>query len=97
MKKFIIERDIPGAGRMSAADLEAVSQKSCAVLRELGEQAQWVESFVTDDKVYCVYRATDAEIIRRHAELGGFPADRISEVRAIIGPATAEPLQGRKS
>jgi len=89
MPKFVIERNIPGAGAMSAADLQGVSQKSCSVLRTLGPQVQWVESFVTDDKVYCVYIAPDADLIRRHAELGGFPADRISEVKAIIDPATA--------
>jgi hypothetical protein len=89
MKKFIIEREIPGAGRMTAAELQAVTQKSCSVLRGLGPDAQWLESFVTDDKVYCVYLACDADMIRRHAELGGFPADRISEVRAIIDPSAA--------
>lgn len=89
MKKFIIEREIPGAGRMTAADLQAVTQKSCSVLRGLGPDVQWVESFITDDKVYCVYLATDADMIRRHAELGGFPANRISEVRAIIDPSAA--------
>ena len=89
MPKFIIERNFPGAGAMSAADLQAVSQKSCSVLRALGPQVQWLESFVTDDKVYCVYIAPDADLIRQHAELGGFPADRISEVKAIIDPATA--------
>lgn len=89
MPKFVIERNIPGAGAMSAADLQAVSQKSCSVLRALGPQVQWLESFVTDDKVYCVYIAPDADLIRQHAELGGFPADRISEVKAIIDPATA--------
>jgi hypothetical protein len=89
MKKFIIEREIPGAGRMTATELQAVTQKSCSVLRGLGPDAQWLESFVTDDKVYCVYLASDADMIRRHAELGGFPANRISEVRAIIDPSAA--------
>jgi len=89
MPKFIIEREIPGAGKLSAADLKAVSQKSCSVLRDLGPDVQWVESFVTDDKIYCVYIAADAEIIRKHAELGGFPANRISEVKTIIDPSTA--------
>ncbi|MBG0796168.1 DUF4242 domain-containing protein [Methylocystis sp. L43] len=89
MPKFIIERDIPGAGQMTQADLQAISQRSCAVLRALGPQVQWVESYVTDDKVYCVYIADSAELIREHAEQGGFPANRISEVRAIIDPAIA--------
>lgn len=89
MPKYVIEREIPGAGEMSAADLKAVSQRSCAVLRNLGPAIQWVESYVTADKVYCVYIAPNAEIIRAHAEQGGFPANRISEVKAIIDPATA--------
>lgn len=89
MPKFIIEREIPGAGQLSAAELKAVSQKSCSIIRNLGPDIQWVESFVTDDKIYCVYIASDAEIIRKHAEVGGFPANRVSEVRAIIDPAAA--------
>jgi len=89
MPKFIVEREIPGAGQMSSADLQAVSRKSCSVLRDLGPDVQWLESFVTDDKVYCVYIAPSADLIRRHAELGGFPANRISEVKSIIDPATA--------
>ncbi|WP_424363321.1 DUF4242 domain-containing protein [Methylocystis parvus] len=89
MPKFIVEREIPGAGRMSAADLQGVSRKSCSVLRDLGPVVQWVESFVTDDKIYCVYIAPSADLIRKHAELGGFPANRISEVKSIIDPATA--------
>jgi hypothetical protein len=89
MPKFIIERDIPGAGRMTQADLQAVSQRSCEVLRAIGPRAQWIESYVTDDKLYCVYIAENAEAIREHAAQGGFPANRISEVRAIIEPATA--------
>lgn len=89
MKKFIIEREIPGAGGMTAGDLQAVTQKSCSVLRGLGPDVQWLESFVTDDKVYCVYLAADADMIRKHAELGGFPANRISEVRAVIDPSAA--------
>lgn len=89
MPKFIIEREIPGAGQMSADDLKAVSQKSCSVLRDLGPDVQWVESFVTDDKVYCIYIAPDEALIRKHAELGEFPINRISEVRSIIDPATA--------
>ena len=89
MPKFIIERDIPGAGRMTPAELQAIAQRSCAVLRAIGPRAQWIESYVADDKVYCVYIADDAEAIKEHAEQGGFPANRISEIRAIIDPATA--------
>ena len=90
MPKYVIEREIPDAGKMSREQLQAVSQKSCSVLRNLGPQIQWVESYVTDDKVYCVYNAPNEEIIRDHAQQGGFPANRISEVRAIIDPTTAE-------
>jgi len=89
MPKYIIEREIPGAGRMTADDLRTVSQRSCEVIRNLGPDVQWVESFVTADKVYCVYIAPDPEIIRKHAEQGGCPANRISEVKAIIDPANA--------
>jgi len=89
MPKFIIERDISGVGLMSLADLKEVSRKSCSILRNLGPEIQWVESFVTDDKVYCIYIATDAALIRKHAELSGFPANRISEIKSIIDPATA--------
>ncbi len=89
MPKFIIERDIPGAGKMTQADLQAISQRSCAVLRALGPQTQWIESYVTDDKIYCVYIAENAAAIEEHAAQGGFPANRISEVKAIIDPATA--------
>jgi hypothetical protein len=90
MPKFVIERDIPGAGKLSQADLRAISLKSCDVLRELGPQVQWVQSFVTDDKVYCIYIAPDEDPIRRHAQQGGFPANRVSRVRAIIDPTTSE-------
>ena len=90
MPKFVIERELPGAGQLSAADLHGISQKSCAVLRELGPQVQWLQSYVTDDKVYCVYIAPSAELIRQHAAEGGFPANRISEVRAVIDPTTAD-------
>jgi cell division inhibitor SulA len=90
MPKYLIEREIPGAGSLSPAQLQAISQKSCAVLRHLGPQVQWVESYVTDDKVYCVYLAPNAELIREHAQQGGFPAQRISEVRRMIDPTTAE-------
>jgi hypothetical protein len=87
--KFLIERDIPGAGRLSADELQAVAQRSCAVLDELGPKIQWLESYVTDDKVYCLYLAPSAELIREHANRGGFPANRISEVRRRIDPTTA--------
>lgn len=90
MPKYVIERDIPDAGKMSAEDLGAVSQKSCAVLRNLGPEIQWVQSFVTDDKIYCVYIARDEQLVREHAQQGGFPANRISQVRSIIDPTTAE-------
>ncbi len=95
MPKFIIERNIAGAGRLSPAELSAISQKSCTVLRQLGPSIQWVQSYVTGDKVYCVYIAPNAEIIREHARAGGFPADSISEVKTIIDPTTAE-TQGAK-
>ncbi|MEZ5528356.1 MAG: DUF4242 domain-containing protein [Porticoccaceae bacterium] len=90
MPKYIIERDIPGAGNLSAQDLHAISQKSCSVLNGMGPQIQWVQSFVTDDKVYCVYVAPNEETIREHARQGGFPANRISKVSTIIDPTTAE-------
>ena len=90
MPKYLIERDIPGAGKLSAAELQGISQKSCAVLREMGPQIQWVHSYVTGDKVYCVYIAPNEQMIRRHAEQGGFPANRISEVKSVIDPTTAE-------
>jgi hypothetical protein len=90
MPKFVIERDIPEAGKLSAPQLQAISQKSCGVLREMGPRIQWVHSYVTDDKIYCVYLAPDEETIRQHAEQGGFPANRISQVRSVIDPTTAE-------
>jgi hypothetical protein len=90
MPKFLIEREIAGAGQMSASDLRAVSRRSCDVIKNLGPELQWVESFVTEDKIYCVYIAPDAELIRKHAEQGGFPANRISEIKGIIDPATAD-------
>jgi hypothetical protein len=90
MPKFIIERTIPGAGKLTPADLQSISQKSCGVLHNMGPKIQWVESFVTDDKVYCLYIAPDAESCRRHAQQGGFPCDRVSEVRSTIDPTTAE-------
>jgi hypothetical protein len=90
MPKYVIERDLPGAGKLSAAELTAVAQKSCTVLNGLGPQIQWLHSYVTDDKIYCVYIAPNAELVREHARQGGFPANRISEVKAIIDPTTAE-------
>jgi Protein of unknown function (DUF4242) len=90
MPKYVIEREIPDAGKLSTKDLHAASQKSCDVLRNLGPEIQWVQSFVTDDKVYCVYIAPNEQLVRKHAELGGFPANRISQVRAVIDPTTAE-------
>jgi hypothetical protein len=90
MPKFIIERELTGAGKLPRQELQAISQKSCAVLREMGPQIQWQQSFVTDDKIYCVYIAPDEEAIKTHARKGGFPANRISTVRAVIDPTTAE-------
>jgi len=90
MPKFVIEREIPGAGNLSAEELQGISQKSCSVLRNLGPQIQWVQSYVTGDKVYCVYIAPNEEMIREHAEQGGFPANRISEIKSVIDPTTAE-------
>ncbi|CAN4279877.1 MULTISPECIES: DUF4242 domain-containing protein [unclassified Pseudoxanthomonas] len=90
MPRYLIERDIEGAGLMTPAELKAVSQKSCGVLAELGPQVQWEHSYVTDDKVYCVYRAPSEALVREHAMRGGFPANRISPVVAIIDPLTAE-------
>jgi len=90
MPKYVIEREIPEAGKLSAQELAAISQKSCGVLSKMGPQIQWLESYVTDDKVYCVYIAPDEQMVREHAEQGGFPANRISEVRTIIDPTTAE-------
>jgi hypothetical protein len=90
MPKFVIEREIPGAGDLSAQDLQAISQKSCGVLQNMGPQIQWVQSYVTGDKVYCVYIAPNEEMVREHAQQGGFPANRISEVKSVIDPTTAE-------
>jgi hypothetical protein len=88
--KFVIERDIPGAGNLSPEQLQAISQKSCGVLRNLGPSIQWVHSYVTDDKVYCIYIAPSEQLVREHAAQGGFPANRISEIRTVIDPTTAE-------
>jgi hypothetical protein len=90
MPKFVSERQIPEAGKLSPMQLQALSQKSCGVLRELGPQIQWVQSYVTDDKIYCIYIAPDENMVRKHAEQGGFPANRISQIRSIIDPTTAE-------
>ena len=90
MPKYVIERELPGAGKLSKEELKGISQKSCGVLQEMGPQIQWNESFVTDDKVYCVYIAPNEEAVREHAQKGGFPANRISEVKSVIDPTTAE-------
>lgn len=91
MPKYIIEREIPNAAALSAADLKAIARRSCDVLQELGPSIQWVQSFVTEDKITCIYIAPSAELIREHAQMGGFPADRVLEVVTIIDPTTAEP------
>jgi hypothetical protein len=90
MPKYIIEREIPGAGSLTAQDLQGISQKSCGILNDMGPIIQWVESYVTDDKVYCVYIAPDEATVRAHAEQGGFPANRISRIKTMIDPTTAE-------
>ena len=90
MPKFVIEREIPGAGKLSAQELRAISQKSCGVLNQMGPQIQWVQSYVTDDKIYCVYIAPNEEMVREHAKQGGFPANLVSEVKSVIDPTTAE-------
>lgn len=90
MPKYVIEREIPGAGKLSATELQGISDKSCGVLRDLGPTIQWVESYVTDDKIYCVYIAPDEAMVREHARQGGFPANKVSEVRTRIDPTTAE-------
>ena len=94
MPKFVIEREIPGAGALSSEELAGISRKSCDVLRELGPQIQWLESFVTDDKIYCVYVSPSEDLVREHAEKGGFPADRVSRVARVIDPTTAEASAG---
>lgn len=92
MPKFVIEREIPNAGQLSPEQLQAISQKSCSVLTELGPAVQWIQSYVTDNKVYCVYIAPNAELVREHARRGGFPANSVNQVREIIDPTTAEPM-----
>src|ERR1700687_6020320 len=89
MPKYVIEREIPGAGNMTPQDLQAVSQTSCGVLQKLGPQIQWLHSYVTGDKIYCVYIAPNEDLIREHAQQGGFPANRISEIKSVIDPTTA--------
>ena len=90
MPKFVIERNIPGAGKLTPAELQAISATSCGVLRDLGPSIQWIQSYVTDDKIYCVYIAPDEDLVRKHAEQGGFPADEVAQVRRVIDPTTAE-------
>ena len=90
MPKFVIEREIPEAGKLSPEQLQAISQTSCGVLREMGPQIQWVHSYVTDNKIYCIYVAPDEDTVRKHAQKGGFPANQISRIRAVIDPTTAE-------
>jgi len=90
MPKFVIEREIPGAGKLSKADLHAISQKSCSVLSSMGPKIQWLESYVTDDKIYCVYIAPDEATVREHATKGGFPANRVSRIATMIDPTTSE-------
>jgi cell division inhibitor SulA len=93
MPKYLIERELPGAGNLAPLELQAISQKSCDVLQKLGPQIQWVQSYVTGDKIYCVYVAPNEELIREHARQGGFPANRISEIKTMIDPTTAETEQ----
>jgi uncharacterized protein DUF4242 len=90
MPKFVIEREIPGVGSFTPEQLQAISQKSCSVLRNLGPQIQWLQSFVTDNKIYCVYIAPNEEMVREHAKQGGFPANSVAQVRRVIDPTTAE-------
>jgi hypothetical protein len=90
MPKFVIEREIPGVGKLSPEELKGISQTSCGVLQKMGPQIQWVQSYVTDDKIYCIYNAPDEATVLEHAKKGGFPANRISRVRAMIDPTTAE-------
>ncbi len=90
MPKYIIEREIPGAGKLSAQELQGVAQKSCGVLNKMGPQIQWVQSYVTDDKIYCVYIAPNEEMVREHARQGGFPANSVEAIKSVIDPTTAE-------
>ena len=90
MPKFVIEREIPGAGKLSPAELQAISQKSCGVLQTMGPKIQWLQSYVTDDKIYCVYIAPDEATVRQHATQGGFPANKVSRISTVIDPTTSE-------
>jgi len=90
MPKYLIEREIPGAGKLSPAELQQISQKSCGVLNEMGPKIQWLHSYVTDDKIYCVYIAPNEDAVREHASQGGFPANRVSQIASVIDPTTAE-------
>ena len=90
MPKYVIEREIPGAGKLTAEELKAISQTSCDVLRKMGSEIQWIQSYVTDDKLYCIYIAPNVEMVREHAKLGGFPANSVSQVATIIDPTTSE-------
>ena len=90
LKTYVIERDIPGAGKLSPAELKGISQKSCTVLKEMGSSIQWMHSYVTGDKIYCVYKASNEDLVKEHAKKGGFPANSVSEVNTVISPATAE-------
>ena len=90
MPKYVIERELPGAGKLSPAELKAISEKSVGILKSLGPEIQWVQSYVADDKIYCVYNAPNVDLIKKHAECGGFPANKITRVRAMIDPTTAE-------
>ena len=90
MPKYVVERDVPGAGKLSRAELRSISQRSCEGLDRLGPKIQWVESYVTDDRIYCVYIAPGEEVVREHAKRGGFPANRVAQVRMVIDPTTAE-------
>jgi hypothetical protein len=90
MPKFVIEREIVGAGKLPRQELQAISQRSCSVMRSMGPQIQWVQSFVTDDKIYCLYLAPDEQTIRQHAQKGGLPANSVARVRSVIDPTTAE-------
>lgn len=90
MPKYVIERDFPEAGKLTAEQLRSISEKSCGILKNLGPEIQWIQSYVTDDRIYCIYIAPNEELVREHAEQGGFPADRVSEVKEMIDPTTAE-------
>ena len=91
MPKFLIERELPGAGNLSGEQLQGISQTSCGVLQKMGPDIQWIQSYVTGDKIYCVYISPNEEMIREHAKQGGFPANRVSEIKSVIDPTTAEP------